>query len=286
MQNMRLLLAALAAFKAVTAQISVRGAVNALHGSDAQSAEWRPKPPSIHFTPPCFRALPPHDIAAVLFDDQSSTWYLWVGCWSKGGWQLLTSQDLVNWRLRGPPTKLKPNGGMGTGSAMRDPKNNATIIMADNVFAWTGGTPGSPAGSNPDEWPTAFGSVNGHPIARPCSPTNPRDCGDAPTIWFDERVSRYMLLAQFGHRMPGTKSGYGSAYLSSASNLAGPWKQEALPWLEQRGPLPLRGYPCTYIRANPNPNPNPNLDPNLDPNPNPDPNPNTNPNPNANANPN
>ena len=132
--------------------------------------------------------------------------------------------------------------------------------MADNVFAWTGGAPGSPAGhSHPhphphphpqcpagsklDEWPTAFSSVNHEPITRPCNPNNPKDCGDAPTIWYDERVGKYMLLAQFGHRMPGTEAGYGSAYLSSSSDLAGPWKQEALPWLEQRGPIPMRGYP-------------------------------------------
>ena len=100
---------------------------------------WWPKPPAIHFTPVGMTVRePPHDIAAVLWEEASSTWWVWIyGCgvaeeeqqaetFGRGrhvGWQLISSTDLVNWRLHDDPT---PVG--GTGSAMIDPRTNETLL--------------------------------------------------------------------------------------------------------------------------------------------------------------
>ena len=55
--------------------------------------------PAIHSAPSCFHTGGPHDIAGALYDKSSGTWHLQAGCWSEGGWQHMTSTDLVSVRL-------------------------------------------------------------------------------------------------------------------------------------------------------------------------------------------
>ena len=82
---------------------------------------WWPEPPAIHFTPVCMTLRePPHDIAGVLWEPQTNTWWVWIyGCegpatpsgMGPAGWQLVSSTDLVNWQLHDRPTPVPTTPG-------------------------------------------------------------------------------------------------------------------------------------------------------------------------------
>lgn len=85
--------------------------------------------PRVHAAPPCYQCSGPHDIAAALYDAPTRLWHLMAGCWSAGGWQHMTSTDLVSWRLHGEPFSLKVPGGCltpGTGGMVHD--DDGTIV--------------------------------------------------------------------------------------------------------------------------------------------------------------
>ena len=72
----------------------------------ANNALW----PRIHFTPPCFHAGGPHDIAGALYLE--GRWHVMTYC-HDGNWQHIISDDLVSWRLAQPaPTLFGGTGGM------------------------------------------------------------------------------------------------------------------------------------------------------------------------------
>ena len=70
----------------------------------------------------------PHDIAGALWHQPTETWHLMAGCWSEGGWQHMTSKDLVTWATQGAP-----RGFGGTGGLTHD--DDGTIV----AYAMTGG---------------------------------------------------------------------------------------------------------------------------------------------------
>ena len=70
----------------------------------------------------------PHDIAGALWHQPTETWHLMAGCWSNGGWQHMTSKDLVTWATQGAP-----RGFGGTGGLTHD--DDGTIV----AYAMTGG---------------------------------------------------------------------------------------------------------------------------------------------------
>ena len=216
--------------------------------STSRSRSWWPKPPAIHFTPEGMRTMPPHDIAGVLFDERTGIWWLWVygiQVTERGqkynGWQLCSSTNLVDWKLHGLPTVVG-----GTGSVLVDPRTNDTLLVTNNIQLWRG-RPGSPAGT---PWTSGFEAPL--QIARPCNPDgDSKDCGDAPTIFFDERVDQYCILTMFGHRTPANRfngtRGWGLAYQSCSSNVSGGYVLGKTPWLELDGPVHLRGAPGAGI---------------------------------------
>jgi sucrose-6-phosphate hydrolase SacC (GH32 family) len=64
--------------------------------------------PAFHVRPPCYSKQTPHDIAGAVYLPQTKTWHVMAGCWeyplgdwrrAPGGWQHLSSPDLVHWRL-------------------------------------------------------------------------------------------------------------------------------------------------------------------------------------------
>jgi len=89
-------------------------------------AHWTPR---VHSAPPCYQCGGPHDIAAALYDEPTRLWHLMAGCWSAGGWQHMTSTDLVSWRLHGEPFNLRVPGACGapgTGGMVHD--DDGTIV--------------------------------------------------------------------------------------------------------------------------------------------------------------
>jgi hypothetical protein len=90
-------------------------------------------------------------------------------------------------------------------------------------------------------------------IARPCNPEHAADCGDAPSIMYDERIGEYCILTMFGHRLPNNKynnsRGFGLAYQSCSANVSGGYTMGAAPWLELDGLLRLRGAPGPGVAA-------------------------------------
>jgi hypothetical protein len=66
--------------------------------------------PTVHSAPACFRNGGPHDIAGALFHPKTNTWHLMAGCWSDGGWQHLTSMDLIRWKSVGKPRGFGGHG--------------------------------------------------------------------------------------------------------------------------------------------------------------------------------
>ena len=120
-------------------------------------------------------------------------------------------------------------------------------MITNNVQLWRG-KPGAPAGR---QWTSGFAEAVD--IARPCNPQWPGggshspDCGDAPSLFFDERVQQYCILTMFGHRLPhnrhnGTR-GFGLAYQSCSANITGGFVMGKAPWLELDGLVQLHGLP-------------------------------------------
>ena len=129
----------------------------------------------------------------------------------------------------------------GTGSVMIDPRTNDTLLITNNIQLWRG-IPGAPAGVS---WTNGFAEPL--QIARPCNPTDNTYCGDAPTIFWDERIGKYCILTMFGHRIDHNKyngtRGFGLAYQSCSANVSGGYEMAAVPWLELDGLVQLRGAP-------------------------------------------
>ena len=65
--------------------------------------------PRIHFTPACYQAGGPHDIAGAIHLD--GRWHV-MGYCNHGHWQHSVSEDLVSWRMVGPPRQFGGTGGM------------------------------------------------------------------------------------------------------------------------------------------------------------------------------
>ena len=97
-----------------------------LGGAAELSAVARSRPPMIHFTPSCYHASGVHDIAAAAYHAVDSTWHVMAGCWTAGGWQHLTTTDLVSWTTVGSP---EPHG--GSGGRVWDTDGSAIAYAAD-----------------------------------------------------------------------------------------------------------------------------------------------------------
>ena len=72
-------------------------------------AHWAP---GFHPAPACYKSGGAHDIAAALWDAQTRTWHLMAGCWADGGWQHMTSADLLSWTSVDAPREFGGTGGL------------------------------------------------------------------------------------------------------------------------------------------------------------------------------
>jgi len=78
-------------------------------GLECGLAHWAP---GFHAAPACYKSGGAHDIAGALWDAPTRTWHLMAGCWSRGGWQHMTSADLLSWKTVGAPRAFGGTGGL------------------------------------------------------------------------------------------------------------------------------------------------------------------------------
>mmetsp|Transcript_728 Transcript_728/g.2362 ORF Transcript_728/g.2362 Transcript_728/m.2362 type:complete len:537 (+) Transcript_728:47-1657(+) len=186
-------------------------ATAALHSAAVDTAEHRspremsapapPLPPQqpwqrprIHGTPACFNAGGPHDVAGALY--LGGVWHVMAGCWSLGGWQHMTSRDLVHWEEVGRPTAFG-----GSGELVHDAASGQVVAVANDLDAWT-----SPDQSNLTEW-KSIGSLYHSPLG-----------GQDPTAWYGADGKWYIATA--------SKVGHGYEDMWSSASLApGGWRR-------------------------------------------------------------
>ena len=132
---------------------------------------WRP---AVHTTPACYEKGGAHDIAGALWHAPTRTWHLMAGCWSAGGWQHMTSRDLVHWRTQGAP-----RGFGGTGGLVHDDDGSivAYAINGGRVHFWKA------ADEHGSDWAK--------------SETNFTACCNDPIVWKAGGVW-YAITAQHG----------------------------------------------------------------------------------------
>jgi len=134
--------------------------------------------PQIHFTPPCYRAVAgPHDIAGALYDPSVATWSVFPGCWlaKPGGWQQLTTKDLVSFTLLGAPKNM---GGSGTllidGADIVAVSGSLSMLRASRADFYKA----------PNAWKREAGFK--------------QEGGGDPVLWRDERDGKYYSITANG----------------------------------------------------------------------------------------
>ena len=178
--------------------------------------------PRIHYTPPCFyRQGGPHDIAGTLYHAPTATWHVMGGCWSKGGWQHLTSKDMVTWTVRGAPRAFGGTGGLTI-------DDDGTIV----AYAMTGGAIHfwSATDATGSEWVESNTTVPG--------------CCNDPIVW-KANGTWYALTANHGKpAADGPNYGYEGFYSSPV--LLGPsadWQMFDFPFLTNQDSRLVPGHP-------------------------------------------
>ncbi len=183
------------------------------YGGAAAKAPATRFTPRIHYTPSCFIAPPPHDIAGAVYIEETHNYHVMVGCWSQGGWQHLVSRDLVHWAEVGSPTARGGSGGL-----VRDAHGH-TMAYSNSVSAWL----------SHDLALESFTSLP-PPFSHPG--------GGDPVMWRDERDGRaYAITANGRAQGGGGAPGHGLEDYFSSPALHGDranWTQLPYPLLERR----------------------------------------------------
>eukprot|EP01045_Picozoa_sp_COSAG04_P007123 COSAG04_NODE_364_length_15834_cov_4.430315_12_plen_737_part_00 len=186
--------------------------------------------PAFHPRPPCYSDGGPHDIAAAVFLPSTRTWHVQAGCWSskpRGGWQHLTSTDLVHWQL-GSLQHVGESGGMA-------------IDDAGRAFAYT-------AGDGHFKVRTALDSTLerwGPPQSLFYAHRFKNGPGD-PVLWRGTRDNRwYAAVSEFlgttGCSARGSpasgKGGYEDMFSSPSLYANSSWREAAVPLFENSQPV-------------------------------------------------
>jgi hypothetical protein len=175
--------------------------------------------PQVHFTPPCFRTVAgPHDIAAALWDPKNATYTVMPGCWraKPGGWQQITSKDLVSFELVGEPKGLGGSGGLLIDDA------GDMVAYSGSVSMWR--APASAFYKPENSWKREAGFKQAG--------------GGDPVIWKDERDGRYYAITANGRGGSGANpQGTGFEPMWSSPALHGnlsDWQPLAAPFLRTK----------------------------------------------------
>jgi hypothetical protein len=186
--------------------------------------------PAVHTTPACYEKGGAHDIAGALWHEPTKTWHLMAGCWSVGGWQHMTSKNLVHWTTQGAP-----RGFGGTGGLVHN--DDGSIV----AYAMDGG--GLHFWQATDEHATNWTE----------SATTFKACCNDPIVWRDAGVW-YAITAQHGDVRPDHRGpNFGDETFFSSKHLIGPeadWKP--LPdWFVDKGSLLVPGHNMTHEFVSP-----------------------------------
>jgi hypothetical protein len=183
--------------------------------------------PAVHVAPPCYHAGGPHDIAGALWDAPTKTWHLMAGCWRSGGWQHLTSSDLVSWTVEGAPRSFG-----GTGGMVHD--DDGHIV----AYAMSGGELRFWVASNASA--SSWTQTN----------TTVKACCNDPIVW--KSAGRwYAITAQHGSGKGGPN--YGDETFFTSKVLVGPdadWQPLPL-WFADRGSLLIPGHNMSHEFVSP-----------------------------------
>ena len=188
-------------------------------------AHWTP---AFHTTPKCFEKGGAHDIAGALYHAPTKVWHLMAGCWSAGGWQHMTSKDLVNWEIVG-----KPRSFGGTGGLVHDDDGSIVAYAMDGgeLHFWKATDEHA---TNWTESETAF-----------------KACCNDPIVWKDGG-RWYAITAQHGATSSGGKN-YGDETFFSSPHLIGPtsdWKPIPLFFMD-KGSLLIPGHDMVHEFVSP-----------------------------------
>ena len=151
--------------------------------------------PRVHFTPPCYTKGGPHDIAATLYHQPTKTWHIMAGCWCCGGWQHITTKDMVHYTVHGTPQGFGGTGGMTIDD---DGTIVAYAMSGGAIHFWTA----------TDDTATAWEK----------SDTKIPGCCNDPIVW-KSNGSWYALTANHGG--PGGSGNYGYEGFYSSPALLG-----------------------------------------------------------------
>lgn len=186
------------------------------------SHDWFPR---VHYTPSCFRKGGPHDIAGTLWHEPTKTYHVMAGCWSSGGWQHLTSKDLITWTEHG-----KPQAFGGTGGMTQDDDGTivAYAVVGSQLNFWTA------SNGTATQWTESETAVSCDFWAESCND---------PIVWKDG-AEWYAVTASRGSNVTANFHGYEQFYRSPA--LVGPkanWSRIATPFFTNTASQLVPGHP-------------------------------------------
>ena len=167
-----------------------------------------------------------HDIAGALYHAVTGTWHLMAGCWSAGGWQHLTSKNLVSWQVIG-----SPRGFGGTGGLIHDVDGKivAYAMTGGQVHFWVATNDSAAA------WIESTTSFNA--------------CCNDPIVW---RAAGRWYAVTANHGQNGTNFGDETFYQSPT--LIGPdadWQPLPNIFFKNQSSLLVPGHPMTHEFVSP-----------------------------------
>jgi hypothetical protein len=196
-----------------------------------------PWPPTIHWAQGCLEGRATHDISGGIIQNENgkTTYHAWIGCFhaeSGGGWQHISSDDLVHWR-RGTsftgtaldPTPLGVDGHVEAGAVGIDEKGRAFAVEVLPGARTRHGQPASAQIDVPEPYHAyRFTNASNDAWESPVSLFNVTSKrilpGDPPRPWLDTRDNRWYALVSMGGK-GGTCCG-GVAPMWSSPALFGP----------------------------------------------------------------